>query len=30
MFWLAVRDEKLGEGVGVVNWVTPAVWVVVP
>ena len=29
MFWLAVRDEKLGEGVGTDDWVVPAVWVVV-
>ena len=31
MFWLAVRDEKLGDGVGVDDdWVEPTVWVVVP
>ena len=30
MFWLAVRDEKLGDGVGVADWVVPSVWVVVP
>ena len=30
MFWLAVRDEKLGDGVGVDDWVVPAVSVVVP
>jgi hypothetical protein len=30
MFWLAVREEKLGDGVGVVLWAVPAVSVVVP
>jgi hypothetical protein len=31
MFWLAVREDRLGDGVGVVPWVVvPAVWVVVP
>jgi hypothetical protein len=30
MFWLAVREEKLGDGVGVVLWAVPAVAVVVP
>ena len=30
MFWLAVREEKLGDGVGVVAWAVPSVWVVVP
>jgi len=30
IFWLAVREEKLGDGVGVVLWVVPAVSVVVP
>ncbi|MCW2906092.1 MAG: hypothetical protein JWL68_881 [Actinomycetia bacterium] len=30
MFWLAVREERLGDGVGVLPWVVPAVWVVVP
>ena len=30
MFWLAVRDEIVGEGVGADGWIAPAVWVVVP
>jgi hypothetical protein len=30
MFWLAVREVKLGDGVGVVAWPVPSVWVVVP
>jgi hypothetical protein len=30
IFWLAVREEKLGDGVGVVLWAVPAVSVVVP
>ncbi len=31
IFWLAVREERLGDGDGVVPWVVvPAVWVVVP
>ena len=30
MFWLALREEKLGDGVGVVLWAVPAVSVVVP
>ncbi len=29
-FWLAVREEKLGDGVGLVAWPVPSVWVVVP
>ena len=29
MFWLAVRDEIVGEGVGADGWIAPAVWVVV-
>jgi hypothetical protein len=31
MFWLAVRAESVGDGVGVVVvWTVPSVWVVVP
>lgn len=30
MFWLAVREEKLGDGVGLAAWPVPSVWVVVP
>jgi hypothetical protein len=30
MFWLAVREEKLGDGVGELAWPVPSVWVVVP
>jgi hypothetical protein len=30
IFWLAVREEKLGDGVGVALWTVPAVSVVVP
>jgi hypothetical protein len=30
MFWLAVREEKLGDEVGLAAWPVPSVWVVVP
>jgi hypothetical protein len=29
MFWLALREERLGDGVGLVAWPVPSVWVVV-
>jgi hypothetical protein len=30
MFWLAVREVRLGDGVGVAACSVPSVWVVVP